>query len=82
MTRRELNNLAWALRIAHPRQRGEYAPETDAFYYNEQGWTQVYSEVARVCAESNPRFSESRFAQAAGYELRPDGSLYPMLPPR
>jgi hypothetical protein len=77
MTRMHFTALAWQLRQARPP-----ITEADGSYYQEQQWLCDVAAVADVCAAGNGSFDRGRFLRAAGAELRPDGTMWPMAAPR
>lgn len=81
MTRQHFERIAWALRQCHPWLLG-YVPGSDEAFYREREWETTVSVMAYELASTNPRFDADRFEQACGLQRRPDGSMYPMTPPR
>jgi len=85
MTRKHFVDLAFELRHVRP-QPGPPGSETDLasdwHAGRVLGWENAVLAVAHSCAEFNSAFSSDRFLAAAGYHVKPDGSLYPPVVPR
>lgn len=81
MTRKHYQSIAWELRLAHP-STTDLDPASDGYFWREKQWQTDCVAIARVLAADNGRFDYGRFYRAAGFELRPDGSMFPMVAPR
>ena len=77
MTRKHFEAIAYALRTSHPRLRDDLDIASDAYHARVLQWEATYRAVACQCALQNSALNRERFARAAGYAIRPDGSLYP-----
>jgi len=75
MTKRDFFNLAYALRNSNPREHaGDWS--SDAWFASMLQWEKSTMEVARIMAQEYANFNRALFLAAAGYTIRPDGSLW------
>lgn len=84
MTRQHFEAIAWALRqqLLDIRAMSVDVETTDESASRARQWEADAIAMANVCAEFNGGFRRSKFYEACGLYIRPDGSLYPMAAPR
>ena len=64
MSKKHFEALADALFLSKPATRGKHP---DRFDVADRQWIQTLNAITRVCIESNPNFSVSRFEHRACY---------------